>query len=95
MSGWLQDWERFKKEDELRYQDECQKAKELKDIKAQQMKDMRGDAASKPVSEDTNGTNSMDTSIDASMTASKSIASQDEDDETEDDEPTTKKAKVQ
>lgn len=81
------DWERFAKEDDLKWQEECRKEKELKDIKAQQMKDMRGDA-SRQVSEETSATTSMDAS-----SAVKSSASQ-EDEETEDDEPSAKKAKT-
>ncbi len=83
------DWERFAKEDELKWQEECRKQKEQKDKKAQQMKDMRMDS-SRQVSEDTNGTNSMD----APTMAMKPATSQ-EDDETEDDEPSTKKAKTE
>jgi hypothetical protein len=83
------DWERFAKEDDLKWQEECRKAKELKDIKAQQMKDMRGD----PSSSQASGELSVSTSLDTSM-AAKSLASQEEDDETEDDEPALKKIKV-
>lgn len=70
------DWERFAKEDELKWQDECRKAKELKDIKAQKMKDIRGDLSQ-----------NSDVAINAA-------ASQEADDETEDDEPPSKKVKT-
>lgn len=80
------DWERFAKEDELKWQEECRKAKELKDLKAQQMKDMRGE-----LSATTSAVNSIETS---SMLA-KSVGSEEVDDETVDDEPEAKKVKVQ
>ena len=84
------DWERYAKEDELKWQEECRKAKELKDLKAQQMKSMRSESQSL-TTEENNGVNSIETS----SLATKSVASQDVDEETEDDEPLTKKAKAQ
>ncbi len=85
------DWERYAKEDEVKWREECRKEKEKKVIKAQQMKDMRGDS-SRQVSGDVSVSTSMD--MDTSM-ATKSVASQEEEDETEDDEPLTKKARNQ
>lgn len=71
------DWERYAKEDELKWKEECRKAKELKEHKAKQMKDMRedmiGDGPSRQVSE-------------TSSFVGKSVGSDDADDETEDDE---------
>jgi len=86
------DWETYANEDELKWKEERRKEKELKDLKVQQMKDMMADSSSRQISEDASIANSMD--LDTSMTA-KSIGSQDEDDdETEDDEPLSKKPKV-
>jgi hypothetical protein len=73
----------------LKWQEECRKAKELKDIKAQQMKDMRGDPSLSQASGELSVSNSLDTSM-----AAKSLASKEKDDETVDDKPALKKVKV-
>merc|ERR1712127_358706 len=40
------DWEKYAKEDEVLYEEECKKAEEEKAIKDQQMKDMMGNGTS-------------------------------------------------